>query len=92
MDGVRRSVHVRPRSSRPAVGGDHDGALVVAVAEPAEGGRANRAVVRALAAALGLPARSVRIAAGPTSRRKLVELDGDSAVLAARWEELRGGG
>jgi uncharacterized protein (TIGR00251 family) len=85
---VKRPVHVRPRSSRTVVGGSHDGVLVVRVREPATDGRANAAVVEALAAALGVPRRDVRIAAGPASRTKLVEVDGDEVVLAAAWERL----
>lgn len=85
---VKRPVLVRPRSSRPAVGGRHDGVLVVQVREPATDGRANRAVVEALAAALGVRRGDVRIAAGAASRRKVVEVDGDAAVLAAAWERL----
>jgi uncharacterized protein len=85
---VRRPVLVRPRSSRPRVGGDHDGVLVVQVREPATDGRANRAVVDAVAAALGVRRREVRVVAGAASRRKVVEVDGDDAALAESWARL----
>ena len=87
---MKRPVHVRPRSSRPGVGGTHDGVLVVAVHEPATDGRANRAVTDALAAALGVPRADVRIASGAGSRRKVVEVDGDDAALADAWDGLAG--
>jgi len=87
---VKRPVLVRPRSTRPGVGGTHDGILVVAVRAPATDGRANRAVVEAVAAALGVARGRVRIAAGAASRRKVVEVDGDDAVLAAAWDRLGG--
>ncbi len=83
------TVQVRPGSTRAGVGGVHDGALVVRVCEPAAGGRANDAVVRALATELGLVRRSVRIVAGGRSRRKLLEIDGDTAELAAAVARLR---
>ena len=72
---VRLEVHVRPGSSAAAVGGEHDGALVVRVVERAESGRATEAALRALAEALGVPRRSVKLVRGATSRRKLIEID-----------------
>ena len=72
---MRLAVHVRPRSSRIAVGGTHDGALVVRVTEPAERGRATEAALRAVADALAVPRRSVRLAHGSTGRRKVLEVD-----------------
>ncbi len=82
---------VRPGSSRTEVGGSHAEALVVRVQAPATDGRANEAVVRALAEALGIPRRQVSIASGASSRHKVVALDGDAAVLVAAWERLRSG-
>ena len=70
------------------MGGRHDGVLVVRVREPATDGRANKAVVAAVAGALGIPRGSVRIASGIASRRKVVEIDGDETVLAEAWEQL----
>lgn len=87
---MKRPVLVRPRSSRPGVGGVHGGVLVVAVHEPATDGRANRAVTDAVAAALGVARSDVRITSGAASRRKVVEVDGDDAALADAWERLVG--
>lgn len=72
------------------MGGSHDGALVVRVREPAVDGRANRAVVAALAEALGVGRGAVRIVAGAAARHKLVEVDGDGpgSFPARRWETL----
>ncbi len=89
---MKRNVLVRPRSSHPSVGGVHDGALVVRVREPATDGRANRAVVEAVAAALGVGRGAVRITGGHSSRRKVVEVDGDESSLAAAWEALLAAG
>ena len=85
---VKRDVLVRPRSAHPAVGGSHDGALVVRVHEPPADGRANRAVVLAVARALGVRRGAVRIAAGASSRRKVVEVDGDEASRDLVWRQL----
>jgi uncharacterized protein (TIGR00251 family) len=73
---VRLAVKVTPGASRDAVVGWLGDAVKVAVREPAERGRANAAVARLLAAALGVPAASVRIAAGGTSPRKVVVVEG----------------
>ncbi len=82
-------MHVRPRSARAGVGGEHGGALVVRVREPAAEGRANEATVAALAGALGIPRHAVRIASGTRSRSKLVDLEGDDDALARAITLLR---
>ena len=74
---MRLEIRVRPGSARPAVGGTHAGRLVVAVHERAVDGKATQAALTALAAALGLPARRLRLVRGATSRDKLVEVDTD---------------
>jgi uncharacterized protein YggU (UPF0235/DUF167 family) len=59
------------------------------VAAPPEDGRANQAVERLMARALGVPARDVRIVRGFGTRDKLIEIDGlelarvDQALEAA---------
>jgi uncharacterized protein YggU (UPF0235/DUF167 family) len=72
---MRIEVHVRPGSSSPAVGGTHDGALVVRVSEPADRGKATEAVLRAVADELGLSRRSVSLVRGATSRRKVISVE-----------------
>ena len=79
---MRVTVRVRPRSSRREVGGNHGGALVVRVREPAVDGRATAAALDALAEAFGVPRRSVRLVTGASSRQKVVEVTGDEAGLA----------
>lgn len=85
---VRIDIHVRPGASRPAVGGTHDGALVVRVAEPADRGRATEAALRAVAVSMGVPRRSVTLARGPTSRRKTVAVDVPEATRPAAESRL----
>ena len=72
---MRVDIHVRPGASRSSVGGQHDGALVVRVVEPADGGRATNAALRAVADALTIPRRSVTLVRGATSRRKLIDIE-----------------
>jgi uncharacterized protein len=80
---MRVEIHVRPRASATAVGGEHDGALVVRVVEAADEGRATEAALRAVAAAVGQPRGSVELLRGATSRRKLIELTVDADRLPA---------
>ena len=88
---VRFDVRVQPRASRTAVGGAHGGALRVRLSAPPVDGAANDALVDALAGALGVPRRAVRIVAGATSRGKVVEVDagGESGAAARVGERVR---
>lgn len=80
---MRVRVHVRPGSSRTAVGGEHGGALVVRVTARAVDGKATAAVLRAVAEAFGVSASAVTLVQGATSRQKLVEVGGGSADALA---------
>ncbi|GAA1396499.1 DUF167 domain-containing protein [Luteococcus peritonei] len=86
---MRRPIRVKPGASRTHVGGMHDPqgepALVVQVNAPAVDGRANKAVLAALAKALGTRPNRLEIVSGQTSRTKLVEFDDE---LAPAWQDL----
>jgi uncharacterized protein (TIGR00251 family) len=71
---MRVSITVVPRARRPGVRLLEDGRLRVAVAAPAEAGRANDAVIAALADHFGVPRSRVRIVLGARSRRKVAEI------------------
>jgi uncharacterized protein YggU (UPF0235/DUF167 family) len=89
---LRLEVHVRAGAARTEVGGSHDGALVVRVAEPPDRGRATNAALGAVADALGVPHRAVTLVRGATSRRKLVDVAaGDSErAVQERIRQLLG--
>jgi hypothetical protein len=62
------------------------------VSEPAEGGKATSAALRAVADALLLPRRSVTLVRGTTSRNKIVDIDvggGDTTSVALAIGRLR---
>jgi uncharacterized protein YggU (UPF0235/DUF167 family) len=85
---VRLTVRAYPSAKRAGVGGrygsDEPPVLIVRVTAPAVDGKANEAVLRAVAAAVGVPRRSAWIVSGAESRTKVVELDGaDPQALAA---------
>jgi uncharacterized protein YggU (UPF0235/DUF167 family) len=91
---VTLAIRVRPGSSRTAVGGRYEGpygpALIVAVQAPAVDGRATEAAVTAVAQALGVKPRAVRVKAGQTSRDKLLEIADPPSDLSRRIDTLRG--
>lgn len=70
---------MKPRASRDAIEGEHDGALVVRLQAPPVEGEANTALARLLARAAGVPASSVKILRGATGREKLLRFEGLTA-------------
>ncbi|MBK6872481.1 MAG: DUF167 domain-containing protein [Kineosporiaceae bacterium] len=85
---MRLTIRVKPGSSRAGVGGQREGALVVAVNSPAVDGRATQAALSAVAEAFGVRPRAVRLVSGERSRTKIVDVEGDDDRLAQRWREL----
>ena len=69
-------VRVTARASRDELAGLKDGVLHVRVSAPPVDGKANQAVTRLIAKALGVGRTSVRVVRGERSRDKVVELDG----------------
>jgi len=90
--GLRLRVH--PGAKRTGVvGWMADGTLKLSVREAPEDGRANRALIAWLAAALGVREAAVRVVRGQSGRSKVVEVDGmDEATMRARITAGMGGG
>jgi uncharacterized protein (TIGR00251 family) len=70
----RITITVSPGAARTELVGRHGDGWKVRVAVPAERGRANETLVELIARTLALPRDRVRIVAGHSSRRKLVEI------------------
>lgn len=71
------SVRVIPNASRSEVIGWVEGKkLKIKVQTPAEGGRANEAVIACLAKALNLPMRAITLKTGEKSREKQILVTG----------------
>lgn len=86
---ARLAIKVVPGASRDGVAGWLGDALKIRVAAPPERGKANAAVERVLADALGVAPESVRVVAGATSARKTVEIAGlGEAEIRARLARL----
>jgi uncharacterized protein YggU (UPF0235/DUF167 family) len=90
---TRLVVRLTPRGGGDRVEGvGEDGALRVRVAAPPVDGAANLALCRLLARDLGVARGAIRVVAGETGRRKVVELDVDPTALVAAWPGLATGG
>jgi uncharacterized protein (TIGR00251 family) len=69
-DGALLSVLASPGAKREGIVGVQAGALKVAVRQPPEDGKANKAIAELLAKSLGLHRRNVELVSGPTHRQK----------------------
>ena len=69
-------VRVTARASRDELAGLRDGVLHVRVSAPPVDGKANQAVCKLIARALGVGRTSVTVVKGERSRDKVVRIDG----------------
>jgi|SRR5690606_19236517 len=92
---IELSVRLTPKAARDGlegIGETADGRthLKARVRAAPEAGRANRALEKLLAKALGLPQRAVTVTAGQTVRLKTVTINGDAEEVAQRLRQLAG--
>jgi uncharacterized protein (TIGR00251 family) len=93
MDESRLKVRVTPRATRDQIVGWREDTLRVRVTAPPVAGRANEALLRLLAAALGVPSGRLRLVRGQGSREKLIAVEGlAEAEARARLESALAGG
>jgi uncharacterized protein (TIGR00251 family) len=85
--GASFQVNVHPRARKNAITGIVGDALKLALTAPPVEGRANEACIAFLAEFLNVPRSSVTIAAGASSRQKLIRVAGLTA--AQLTEKLR---
>ena len=79
-NGATFAVKVQPRAKKNAITGEVGDALKLALIAPPSEGRANEACVEFLAKILEKPRSSITIAAGASSRKKLIRVAGISAA------------
>jgi uncharacterized protein (TIGR00251 family) len=83
--GVTFAIKVQPRARKNAVVGTLGDALKVSLTAPPVDGKANQACIEFFAKLLKVPHSSVTIAAGQTSRNKVIRIAG----LSAKEVEIR---
>jgi len=78
--GATFQVKVHPRAKKNAIAGEVGDALKLALTAPPIEGRANEAVIAFFAELLNVPRSSVTIAAGQSSRNKVIRVAGVSSA------------
>ncbi|HET8666661.1 MAG TPA: DUF167 domain-containing protein [Terriglobales bacterium] len=89
--GATFSVKVHPRARRNAIAGEIGDALKLALTAPPVEGKANEACTRFIAEVLDVPRSSVTIAAGETSRLKVIRVHGLAAAQVEQRLRSRAG-
>lgn len=87
----RVSVRAQPGASRNRIIGKLDGTWKIAVAAPPVDGKANRALVKALASWLSVPRSEVEVVRGPSARTKVFAVSSlDDREIERRLGENQG--
>jgi len=95
LDGVVIACRLTPKGGRDAIDGvatlaDGTRVLLARVRAAPEDGKANEALCKLIAEALGVAASKARLAAGAKSRLKQVAVTGEPGELARKLDGLRG--
>jgi hypothetical protein len=77
--GVTIAIRVHPRAKKNAITGEVGDALKVSLTAPPVEGKANEACIDFFARLLKVPRSSVSIAAGQSSRNKVIRVEGLTA-------------
>jgi hypothetical protein len=77
-EGVVLPVRATAGARRAGIGGEHGGALKVSVTQPAEKGKANKAIQAALGHLFGVRSDRVELLSGASSRQKRFLIRGAS--------------
>jgi uncharacterized protein len=83
-NGAAFAVKVHPRAKKNAITGEVGEALKLSLTAPPADGKANEACIEFFANLLKVPRSSVTIAAGQTSRNKVIRVAGLSAEEVRR--------
>lgn len=87
---MRLSLRVTPRASKSGIMGFEGAVLRARVhAAPADG-EANDELIRLLSRELGVAKSAIRLLKGAASRNKILEIDGDEAILKRKLQDHAG--
>jgi uncharacterized protein (TIGR00251 family) len=78
-DGLTFAIKVHPRANKNAITGEVGDALKLALTAPPVDGKANEACIKFFANLLKVPRPSITIAAGQSSRNKVIRVTGLNA-------------
>src|SRR5580704_5148158 len=78
-DGLTFAIKVHPRANKNAITGEVGDALKLALTAPPVDGKANEACIKFFANLLKVPRPSITIAAGQSSRNKVIQVTGLTA-------------
>jgi uncharacterized protein len=87
--GVTFAIKVHPRAKKNAITGELGDAVKVALTAPPVEGKANEACIEFFANLLKVPRSSITIAAGQSSRNKIIRVNGLSAAEVEARLNLR---
>ena len=73
------AIRLQPRASRDRIQGERGGAVAIQLKAPPVDGEANAALLRFLAAQLGVSVAAVKLVRGATSRSKWIRVEGWTA-------------
>src|ERR1700746_2837032 len=88
-DGVSFAVKVHPRAKKNAITGELGDALKVSLTAPPVEGKANEACIDFFGKLLEVPRSSITIAAGQTSRHKVIRVIGLSVTEIEKRLNIR---
>lgn len=92
-DGAQLFVRASPGSAKDEIAGlwqgaDNEPRLAVKIAAPPDKGKANAAIIKLLAKALGVPKSTLSVSMGETARLKTIAIIGDPAALEQAFRRL----
>ena len=93
LDHIRLTVRLTPNAGRDGIDGVEIGAdgeewLKARVTAVPEKGKANKALIELLAKSLRVPKSSISVISGDTSRKKILQIDGNPEDLAPKIKSL----
>jgi uncharacterized protein (TIGR00251 family) len=81
-DALILTLHIQPAAKKTEVVGPHGDALKIRLAAPPVDGKANAALLKFIAAQLGVSKNSVTLISGDTARAKRLRVAGVDATAA----------
>ncbi len=84
---ITLTLHIQPGAKKTEFAGLHGDALKIRLAAPPVDGKANEALIKFVAEALGLPKSAVNLKSGQTSRHKVLEVSGATSDAVASFAQ-----